>query len=268
MKQFPHIISKLFYEPVAITPAKHSVLCRVVEAHMAGNFRADSVVVEDGEPEMPEATQVGNTVIIPVHGVIEKHMVQMASAAPGCDLDVLGQMIDVAMSDKEVSRLVFDFRTPGGSVTGLPEMARKIAGIVSKETVAFTDSECCSAGVWLATQCQTFYATESACVGSIGVWCAYADYSRQLANEGVNIQSISAGKYKLLGAYWRTLSDEEKGMLQASVDKLHNQFKQAVNLRREVADEYMQGQTFDGQEGVEIGLLDGLVESMDELIDD
>src|SRR5262249_2244832 len=101
--------------------------------------------------------------------------------------------------------------------------------------------------------------------GSIGVWCAYLNLSRQMQNEGVEMQAISAGKYKLLGAYWKALSDDEKAMLQADVNKIYDRFKEAVNLNREVSSEYMQGQIFDGEQAAEIGLVDGLVDSIDEL---
>jgi ClpP class serine protease len=75
------------------------------------------------------------------------------------------------------------------------------------------------------------------------------------------------GKYKLMGAYWKPLSREEEAILQGEVDKIHEQFKDAINLRREIPEEYMQGQTFDGPEALEAGLIDGLVEDLQELVD-
>ena len=89
-----------------------------------------------------------------------------------------------------------------------------------------------------------------------------------MAKEGVEIQSISAGKYKLMGAYWKPLSDEEKAMLQADVDKIYSQFKDAVNARREVAEKWMNGQVFDGEKACEIGLCDGLIDEIGELIEE
>ena len=70
MKKYPHIISKLFNEPLLITRARHQMLCNVVEAHMA------KVEAGDGEdaPGAPEYMAVEQTVIIPVHGVLGKHL--------------------------------------------------------------------------------------------------------------------------------------------------------------------------------------------------
>ncbi len=270
MKQFPRIISKLLYEPVVITPNKHAAICQVVEAHMASN-KPKLMDDDDGDGDYEadddlNYRQVGNTAIIPIHGVIGKHLRQMASAAPGCDLDDLDGLIDIAEEDSSVERVIYDFRTPGGSVTGIPESARKILRS-SKETIAFTDDECCSGGMWLASQCQKLYCTASATLGSVGVWCAYMDYSRQMANDGENMQAISAGKYKLLGAYWKTLSDEEKSILQKGVDKIYAQFKSAVSEVRNVSEMDMgNGLVFDGEEACERGLADGTVEGIEDIL--
>lgn len=271
-KRYPQIISQLFYRPVAITRAKHAEIVRILEAHIAKGFRVDEdldEIQESAETDnTPDWQTFGPDAVIPVHGILGKHLTSLDMISGGCDLDTVSAMIDVALADAEVKKLIFDFRTPGGAVTGIPELADKIAAITTKKTVAFSDSECCSGGVWLASQCQYSYVTQSASVGSIGVWCAYLDLSRQMKNQGEEMQAIWAGKYKLMGAYWKPLSDEEKAMLQADVDKIYGQFKNAVNARREVPDQYMQGQIFDGEQAVEAGICDGLVESMDELLSD
>ena len=285
MKRYPQIISKLFYEPVIVTPAQHAAMVRVLEARLAaggdvadgrwqlskGNGRkrvSEDDDYESSEDEGPlgDWETHGKNAIIPVHGVLTGHASDIPMSACGCGLDVVASMIDVAMADSVVENLFFDMRSPGGGVVGTPEVGRKIAGITSKRTVAFTDSQCCSGALWLATQCQQFYATESAAVGSIGVWCAYLDISRQMSNQGETIQEVSAGKYKTMGAYWKPLKPEEKAIIQKQVDKIYNQFKEAVQTRRVVADEFMQGQIFDGPEAVAAGLCDGLVEGLDELL--
>jgi signal peptide peptidase SppA len=265
MKSFPHILSKLLYEPLLITQAKYFAICRIVEARMTMPMPMPEM--DDEQDEDEEYQEFQNVAVIPVHGILGKHMDSMEMMSGGCDLDTVKDDLDIALADESIERIIFDFRSPGGSVTGIPELAGRIASIQNKETVAFTDSECCSGALWLATQCDYFYATESANVGSIGVWCAYLDVSRQMQNDGENMQAISAGKYKLMGAYWKPLSDEEKKMLQKEVDQIHAEFKSAVNLNREIPDEFMQGQIFDGREAAEIGLTDGIVADIEEVLE-
>lgn len=266
MKKFPNVINKLFYEPLLITRARHQSMCRVVEAHMA------KVDLQQEDPDGDENDEgmgyvaTNQTAIIPVKGVLVAHASDIPLSSCGCGLDQISAMIDIAMADPTISKIVFYFDTPGGGVTGIPELGRKIAGITSKQTVAFWDSECCSGGMWLAMQCQQAYCTESSNCGSIGVWSAYLDLTRQAEKEGVRVQEFSAGKFKTMGAWWRPLSKEEGKMIQDGIDKIYEQFKEAVQTRRVVADEYMEGQIFDGPEAIEAGLVDGLVESIEEVI--
>ena len=86
-----------------------------------------------------------------------------------------------------------------------------------------------------------------------------------MENDGIKMNAISAGKYKLLGAYWKPMTDEERAILQARVDSIHRDFKDAVLNRREVDEQQMEGQIFNGEEAARIGLIDGLVEGIDEL---
>lgn len=269
MKHYPHIVSQLFNRPLLITREKHAAICKVLDAKLANLEREPVMAMDDDSKRDPYEEmlyrEVGDTAIIAVHGILGKHLGMMEMMSGGCDLDQVSGAVDNAINAANIRQIVFDFRSPGGSVVGIPELGRKIAAI-SKKTVAFTDSECCSGALWLAEQCQYFYATESSCIGSIGVWCAYWDLSRQLEMEGERMQCISAGKYKTMGAYWKPLTTEELQLLQESVNKIHEQFKDAVNLRREVKDEFMQGQCFDGPEALDAGLIDGLVEELDELL--
>lgn len=284
MKTYPHLFSLLFYEPLLITREKHAAIVRYLESRLAepegGRSGRRGIRLDDDRDAPREPTPeedarrmgynaVGSTAIIRVEGPIGKHLSAMdMMSGGGCDLDNVDEAINLAKSDRDIRRLLFDFRTPGGSSVGVLETGRKIAGIVSKETVAFTDSQCCSAGLWLASQCQQFYTTSSAKVGSIGVWCAYMDLSRQMAMDGENMQAFSAGKHKLMGAYWKPLDDEEKALIQSRVDKLFVQFKEEVQLHREIEAKYMEGQTFDGDEALEIGMTDGLVDSISELVEE
>lgn len=265
MKKFPHIISKLFYEPLLITRARHAAICQVVESHMekVANYEPDS---NEDQPE-PDYQEVYDTSIIPVRGVLTRHAADIPMSSCGCGLDTVEAMIDNAMEDSNIKRLIFDFNTPGGAVTGIPELAARIGNISSKETIAFTDDECCSGGIWLATQTQKFYTTASASVGSIGVWTAYLDLTRMMEQKGIRMQSIQAGEYKLMGAYWKPLSKEEIGILQKEIDAIHADFKAAVNSRRNVDNQFMEGQIFDGEQASEIGLTDGIIDSISDLVD-
>ncbi len=266
MKSYSRIISKLFYEPALITPARHAALCNLLEMRLDGPMPIQAEPTEVDE-ENEDVEQVNDTAIIPVHGTLVAHPEDIAMSECGCSMEQLSKQIDQAEHDDSIKRIIFDMRTPGGTVTGIPETGRKILNS-SKETIAFTDSECCSGGIWLAAQCERFYATESSNVGSVGVYTLCLDMTRALENQGVKINAISAGKFKLLGAYWKPLSDEERAQLQAGVDKIYGQFKAAMETNRKVSDEnFGNGLVFDGQEASNIGFTDGVVDSLEEVLE-
>lgn len=266
MKQYPHIISKLFYEPLVITPQRHAALCQLLEARMGG-----TVAMDDHETEPTERssrlTLYGRTAVIPVHGTLVRYPEDIAMSECGCSMEEIEQMQSLAEHNPAVERIVYDFRTPGGDVTGIPEMGRRIAAS-RKETIAYTASQCCSGGIWLAAQCKKFYATESARVGSVGVYTLVQDLTRMMDEKGVKIEGIQAGKFKLMGAFWKPLTEEERSILQARVDKIYGQFKQAMETHRVVNDEHFgNGLVFDGEEAVDIGFVDGLVDGLEDILD-
>ena len=263
MKNYPHIMAKVFREPWLIRSRDGGAIVQLLLSRIEDGSGGITLNVE--EPDEPELAIDGRTAVIPVHGIIGKHLSMLEAMCGGCDLDTVQAMTDEAERDEDVSTILFDFRTPGGTVTGIPEFGRRIARI-QKRTIAFSDSQCCSGGQWLASQCRESYGTQSSEWGSIGVWSAYMNYAQMLRQEGVEVQEISAGKYKTMGAYWKPLSDEEKDILKTHIQKLHADFKDAITSRREVSAKHMEGQVFDGQQAVEVGLLDGLVEDISELL--
>ena len=267
MKSYSHVISKLFNSPLLITPARHAAICQLVESRME-NPAAMPMDERDTEMEDEEIQQVGKTAVIPVHGTIVPHASDLAMSECGCPLDGLNAMIDMAENDASISRVVYDFQTPGGTATGVPETGRKIL-YSRKETIAFTDSECCSGGLWLAAQCQRFYATPSSCIGSCGVYCMTLDLTKAMKKEGVKMNAIFAGKYKLLGASFKPLEDDERAILQAGVDRIYAQFKDAMGSHRTVSDEnFGNGLCFDGEQAAELGFTDGCVDGLDEILEE
>lgn len=269
MKSYSHIAQKLWNEPLLITPQRHAALCQLLEARMAGTMqRVD--MPDDSTPQVPQDDEPeiqGTTEIIKCYGTLVMHPEDIAMSECGCAMEDLSAAIDAAENNPKISRIIYDFRTPGGTVTGIPETGRKIQ-YSRKETIAFTNSECCSGGLWLAAQCQRFYATQSSRVGSCGVYCMTLDMSKAIEDAGMKVNAIFAGKYKLLGASFKPLTDDERAILQSRVDKIYSQFKDAMETWRIVDDKnFGNGLIFDGDEAAEIGFTDGVVESMDEILE-
>lgn len=203
--------------------------------------------------------------VIPVEGILGKRLDWFEASCGGCDCNDVAAALDLAAKSPAVQSVILDFNSPGGTVTGIPELGRKIAAF-DKPIFAFTEVECCSAAYWLASQTDAIFATPSSVLGSVGVYLALLDESGWLEKEGLKVNAIVAGKYKLMGAPFKPLTDDERKMLQRDVNKIFDQFKAAITAQRTLDEEFLQGQVFDGDDALKIGMVDATVEAFSEVL--
>jgi ClpP class serine protease len=209
--------------------------------------------------------------VVPVYGILAKNAGFMEEVCHGVtDINGIQHAIAQAAAAKEVKTLILDLATPGGQVTGIPEigsLVRSVTAMRGKTVYAFTDERCCSAGYWIGSQADEFYTTPSATVGSIGTYLAWLDETVKMQLEGVRLEFFGAGKHKGMGLPGKALSQEDRALLQSRVEKINGTFTSAVTAARpKVSEETMQGQTFDGHESVARHLADGVVGSWEEFL--
>ena len=262
--KYPRIAEKIYSSPWAIKPSQHAAIARAFESHIRGDA-AQSLTEISAGVEMEISDGIA---IIPIAGVIGKHLSLMETACGGVDLDGVAAALSIAVEDENVRAIVLNINSGGGTVTGVQEISARIkAASETKPVIAYTDGQCCSAAYWMASQATAIYASPSAEVGSIGVYMALLDESASLAQQGVKVNLVKAGKFKASGAPFQPLTDDERAMFQADVDKIYRRFTSSVTERRpSVSAETMQGQTFDGEDSVGVGLTDGVADSIDEVL--
>lgn len=264
--KYPQIIGKVVKGFWTITEEKHYAILSALEARLGGQavFMGD----EDPDKDEKECFEYGQISVIPINGILGKHLSSMEMDCGGCSMDAVADMLDVADQSSRISKIVLNINSPGGTVTGTPELADYIAEIATrKPVIAFTDSDCCSGALWLASQATEFYASASAVVGSCGVRMILLDQSARLENEGIKVNPIFSGKYKLSGASFKPLEPDEREMFQTESDRIHAEFKAAVNSIRPVDEKYLQGQVFRGKEAASIGMISGGFDDLDELLE-
>lgn len=269
MKSLPLLLNKVYCEPWLITADKHRAIQSAIESHLSGDVRMDAADGDGPDRNKPDPApydiDLNGTALIRVSGILGKRLSMIETMCGGYDVDDLVETIEAAEHDPMCQRILIDFDTPGGVATGIPEAASVISES-SKPIIGYCEMICASAGYWLASQCSSFFTSASAQVGSIGAYAAYLDRSKQLAESGVKINPVVSGKYKLAGAPFKPMTDDEREMLQSHITKLHDQFKAAVrNSRPDVRMDAMEGQMFDGESAVEAGLSDGIVSSLSNL---
>lgn len=228
--------------PWALMPermaAYAAVLARSVTADTVVRAIEGAPVAFDDEPAAGPRTRgnsgrSGAIAVIPVHGPIVQRASQIGMCESGTSCDMIGAQMADAMADDTVAQVLLDVDSPGGSVYGVQELAAQIAG-AKKPVVAIANSLAASAAYWLGCAANEFYVMPGGEVGSIGVWMAHQDWSKALAEAGVDMTLVSAGKYKVEGNPYQPLDADARAFMQSRVDDYYAAFTKGVSKGRKV----------------------------------
>jgi capsid assembly protease len=165
-------------------------------------------------------------------------------------------------ADPSVSTVLLHVDSPGGTVSGVPELAAEVRALSAQKTVvALANSLAASAAYWVASQADEIIASPEALIGSIGVFTMHEDYSQALEQMGVKTTYISAGKYKTEANPTEPLGDEAREHLQGLVDAAYSLFVSDVakgrkTTRAKVLSDFGQGRVFPAGAAKEMGLID------------
>lgn len=170
-----------------------------------------------------------------------------------------------AAKDQSIKHIVLDIDSGGGSVAGLDDTGQLISLINKqvKPVTAYTSGSAYSAAYWLAASAGDIRMSRGAGMGSIGVIAYHAERSKQLAEAGITVTVVRAGKYKALANGVEPLSEEGEKQLQAQLNAAYDLFIDHVAENREKSAQYVdtvmaQGREFFGQAAVDAGLADGI----------
>ena len=150
-------------EPLLIDPTKakdHAVL--------ADKFGFTDMLAQlFGQAPAPYV--VDGVGIVPIVGVIGKGLSPLEKMMGAVDVNDVSAAIDAFASNPEVEKVALQISSPGGTVTGVEELANKVRNL-EKPTLAYTDSEMASAAYWIGSAADRVVASPSSTVGSIGVY--------------------------------------------------------------------------------------------------
>ena len=267
-----HILAALFGEPWAILPAKLRAMQEVAIRHLRSErITAEAIDAIVAAAARPRPVSGGAVAVIPVFGVIAQRMNLMSAFSGGTSTEALGRQIQQAVSDPDVSAIVLNVDSPGGSVFGVAELADALfQARGQKPIVAVANSLMASAAYWIASQADEIVATPGGQAGSIGVIAMHEDWSKAEEQEGVGVTLVTAGKHKGEMHPHAPLSDEDRAALQAGVDSYYAMFVKAVARGRgvqaaAVRSGYGEGRVLGAVEAKAAGLVDRIA-TLDETI--
>lgn len=173
------------------------------------------------------------------------------------------KLIHSYRDDASIKAIVVRINSPGGSVAPVQEIYGELKKI-EKPIVASMGGSAASGGYYVACAADTIMANPGTLTGSIGVIMQFTQLKGVYDRVGLGHQVIKSGDFKDTGSPFRELSEQERAVLQATVDDVHSQFVDTIAeargdlLTRPEIVELADGRIFSGKQALDSKLVDQL----------
>jgi len=163
-----------------------------------------------------------------------------------------------------VKAVVVRINSPGGVVAPTQEIYNAIQRVrkAGKPVVASFGAVAASGGYYVGAATNRIFANPGTLTGSIGVVMQMANIEGLLKKVGVEYVVVKAGAYKDVGNFARTMTPEERRILQALLDDVHSQFITAVAQGRGLEESAVRtvadGRIYSGAQAKTLKLVDEL----------
>ena len=163
-----------------------------------------------------------------------------------------------------VKAVVVRVNSPGGVVGPTQEIVGAIHRVrkAGKPVVASFGAVAASGGYYVGTAADRIFANPGTLTGSIGVIMQMANAESLLKKVGVEYVVIKAGAYKDVGNFARTMTPEERRILQTLLDDVYGQFVTAVAQGRKLDEaavrSFADGRIYSGQQAQALKMVDEL----------
>lgn len=246
--QMIHIASRIFNTPLLIEPNKLQAILHAIAS------RLDISVEAPVDPRVmapkPEAFHPGFTAedrsagryhlrsgvaILEISGTLVHKGAWLGSYSGMVSYDGLSRQLDMIADDHDVKALMLNIHSYGGEVAGCFDLVDQIYQMRDAMPItALVADAACSAGYAIASAANEVVVTQAGAAGSVGVVLTHYDLTKAAEMEGVAVTHIYAGKEKVLGSPFKSLSTGDREKLQTEVDGLYELFLSKVARNRDV----------------------------------
>lgn len=188
--------------------------------------------------------------------------------------DRFAKIISDVRKDSTVKAVVLRVNSPGGSVLASEKIKAEIDLIKKRgiPVIASYGDYAASGGYWISANCDKIYSNATTLTGSIGVFSMIPDISGTLKDKiHVNITPVNSNTHADMYGMMRPLDKNELDYMQASVEKIYDEFTALVAEGRDMTvenvDEIAQGRVWSGAEALDINLVDEIGTIEDAIID-
>jgi signal peptide peptidase SppA len=270
-RYYPQVWTQFYSTPWVILPSKLDEIEMAMQSIVADRSFGIAPKASFGQPEEPKMLEQSDIAIIPIRGTITPR--PSAFSSGGTTAERVGQNIDKAAADSSIKNIVLDIDSPGGSVFGIEETARKIRAARARKPVhAVANYIAASGAYWWGSQATTLSVAPSGTVGSVGVIYKRPDFTANMEKEGVKINTVTAGKYKDEGLPYKPMTAEEEADLKAQADTYYRKFVADIAIGRglnaaAVEESFGQGRMVLAEEAVSRRMADR-VATMEQVLDE
>jgi len=185
-----------------------------------------------------------------------------AEGVPNAE-DIANTIKNIKKIKPNAKALVVVINSPGGSVVG----SRIIRDAIKNSdipTVIYLSEVAASGGYYIATGGNYIISDPNTITGSIGVIAIFADATELLEKLGINITSVTTGKYKSMGSFFSGLSDEERVIVEQLLNETYKEFIDVIiegrkgKINKEQLMQIADGRIISGRQAKAYGLVDEL----------
>lgn len=180
---------------------------------------------------------------------------------PIFDSSQINEKLEKYKKNDSVKAIVLRIDSPGGSVGASQEIYTEVKKLAQKKKViASMGAIAASGGYYIAAPATKIVANPGTLTGSIGVLMDHVEVDELLKWAKVNAEILKAGNLKDIGSSLRKMSPEDRAVLQALLDNMHEQFLKAVAEGRKLDLEEVRkigtGQVYTGEMALNLKLID------------
>lgn len=171
--------------------------------------------------------------------------------------------LERARKDKNIKGIVLRINSPGGSALASNIINRKIKEVGKEKPVYVSiGGVAASGGYYIAVAGDKIYAEKESLTGSIGVVSLIPNFKELLGKIDVNVEVVKKGEYSDLFSLSKEFTEKDEEKIYASSLKVYSEFLDVVAQGRKLDRNYVhsiaQGKVWLGEEGKELGLVDGI----------
>jgi protease-4 len=181
----------------------------------------------------------------------------------GADAETILKQVKKFETDDGIKAVVVRIDSPGGAVGPSQEIHDEIEKLADKKPVVCSmGSMAASGGFYIAVACPKIVAAPGTLTGSIGVISQFFNVKGLAERFDVKLDTVKSGKLKDAGNPFRDMTPEDRAYWQSLIDRVHQQFMQAVAEGRDMELEDVRkiadGRVITGAEAKDLGLVDAL----------